>query len=98
MLDKNEDVIFELLHEIALETAQEIQEELASKKAIVQSDGANLTSVPYNTTIEDDGENVSVVPTFDNSIDEYSNSNMIEKHGFDGNFTLTKLADKLSKR
>jgi len=96
-MDDNAKVLKEMLHEVAMDFAKDAQQSLSSMTAVVQDESGALRKVPYDTEIVEDENGVSVVPLFDNAIDEYSNSQIIEKHGFEGNMTLTKLANQMSK-
>lgn len=96
-MDKNAAVFDEILHDAAMEVAKDAQERLSSMTAMVQDESGALRKVPYDTEIVEDENGVSVVPLFDNLVDEYSNSEIIEKHGFEGNMTLTKLVNQLAK-
>ena len=86
-----------MFHNVAMEMAKDVQNELSSKTAIVQGEAESLQKIPYTTEIVEENGEIAVVPTFDNSVDEYSNSLFISKYGFEGSLTLTKVINKLTQ-
>ena len=92
-----EDTIFDKAMGIMKQAQQDLKREDAIVGDNVDSseEVQELSKIPYDTELIRGKNTISLVPTFDNAIDEYSNSDIISKFGFEGNMTLTKLRNKL---
>jgi len=82
--------------DIILNIAKQAQKDLEREDAIIETDGV-LEKIPYTTEVIENEDSVEIVPTFDNRVDEFSNSKIIAENGFEGNMTLTKLRNKITQ-
>jgi len=96
LIDKD-GILEDAIRQFALDIAKQAQAELKKDDAIVMGENEQIRRRPYDTHIEDDEQTVRLVPDFDNTVDEYSNSLLIASTGFAGNFTMHKLIHKLRK-
>ena len=94
----NEELVKGLITDKVIKIAEGVQKLLSKKTAIVQGLNTELEVIDYDTEITIDEDSVSIVPQFDNRVDEYSNSLLIADKNFVGNMTLTKIKQKLTSK
>ena len=92
----NKEAFSELILNEAISIAKTVQEELKREDAIEQGLNAELIKRKYDTRIVVENDTVSIVPEFDNRVDEFSNSLLMTDKKFYGNMTLTKMKNKLT--